>query len=214
MLGVEGEGLDEGGGDTGNSLIIVDTGEAEAGVVVDGDVEGFSAGAFIAIRSVAGTADAGFVEAAQHLHVEVDQFAWRVSFVADDGRRTGEEIFHAIEAMALENVVHGGMRHAGELGDLRIAFALPAQGADLLLKEERCFARLVFGATEVFVEPITQAFLLGAFGPAAYGAITDSAGHCCGPQTQSKLIPLFDHLRSTERSKPCITVDVAHAEWL
>jgi len=42
----------------------MERGESEAAVIVDGDVEALDAGAWIALRAVAGGADAGACEAA------------------------------------------------------------------------------------------------------------------------------------------------------
>lgn len=60
MISKEAEGLAEGGDDAGDGFVFEDGGEAEAGVVIDGDVKGFGACAFVAIGSVAGGAYAWF----------------------------------------------------------------------------------------------------------------------------------------------------------
>ena len=53
-------------------------------MVVDGDVKGFDASVAAAQGAIAGGADAGAVEAAQLLDVEVEEFAWEVTLVAVD----------------------------------------------------------------------------------------------------------------------------------
>ncbi len=63
VIGEEADGLAEGGDDAGDGFVFLDGGEAESGVVVDGDVEGLGAGAFIAIGAVAGGANTWFGEA-------------------------------------------------------------------------------------------------------------------------------------------------------
>ena len=62
--GEEEDGLAEGGDGAWGFFVFEEGGKAEAGVVVDGDVERLSAGALVAIGPVAGGADAGFVKAA------------------------------------------------------------------------------------------------------------------------------------------------------
>jgi hypothetical protein len=80
---VKGEGLTERGEDAGGAFIGEEAGEAEAGVVIDGDVEGLDAGPWVALGSVAGGADAGACEAAQFLDVEVEEVTGMRMFVAD-----------------------------------------------------------------------------------------------------------------------------------
>lgn len=125
MLGVEGEGLDESGDDARDGLIFVDTSEAEAGVVVDRDVEGFGAGAFVAVGAVAGGAYAWLGEASEFLDIEVDEFTWGVAFVAHDRwRRSRQDKLQAVEAMAFEDAVDGGTSGASGLGQLPVAKSL------------------------------------------------------------------------------------------
>lgn len=88
MEGVEADGLFQSSHDTGDFLVRQDTGVGKAGVVVDGHVQSFDAGALATIGTVAGAADARPFEAAELLDVQVDQFARTLPFVANNrGRR-------------------------------------------------------------------------------------------------------------------------------
>src|SRR5205809_929731 len=61
---VEADSLLESVEDAGDFLVGTETGESEARVIVDGDVQRFEAGAWIAKGAIAGGADAGACEAA------------------------------------------------------------------------------------------------------------------------------------------------------
>ena len=63
--GVEGEGLVEGGEGTGDFFVWEQAGEGEAAVIVDGDVQGLDAGAWVAMGALAGGAHAWALEAAR-----------------------------------------------------------------------------------------------------------------------------------------------------
>ena len=64
VAGKEVDALAEGGDGAWDFFVFEDGGETEAGVIVDGDVEGFGAGALIAIGAVTCGADARFMESA------------------------------------------------------------------------------------------------------------------------------------------------------
>jgi hypothetical protein len=75
VSGVEAEGLVQSVEDAGGAFVREETSEGEAGVIVDGDVETFEAGAWVALGTVAGGADAWATEATKLLDVEVEEFA-------------------------------------------------------------------------------------------------------------------------------------------
>ena len=109
----ESDGLVESLEDAVDLLVWEEAGKGEAGVVVDGDVEAFDAGARIAEGAIAGGADAGPREAAQFLDVEMKEFA-RVSTLVTLWRRFGRlEGGEAMEAVAAHDPGDGG------LGDLK-----------------------------------------------------------------------------------------------
>jgi hypothetical protein len=96
MQCVERDDLNKSGNDAGDLFIGMDAGEAQAGVVVDGDVERLSSGAFVAIGPIAGAAHPGAHDAAELFDVEVNEFAGRVAFVADGWRRCGQQVFELV----------------------------------------------------------------------------------------------------------------------
>jgi hypothetical protein len=104
---IEGDGLMEGGEDAGDFFIRKETGESEAGMVIDGDVEGFGAGAWIAVRTIAGGADARLKKAAKLFNIKMKELAWRGAFVTHDGRLGWIEGSQAVEAVPLEDAGKG-----------------------------------------------------------------------------------------------------------
>ena len=76
-------------------------------MVIDGDVEGLDAGAWIAMGAVAGGADAGLVKAAQLFNIKMKEIAGGIAFVTKDGRLGRIEGSEAVEAMALEDTGKG-----------------------------------------------------------------------------------------------------------
>ena len=65
-----------------------EAGEGQAGMIIDGDVETFDAGARVAHGAIACRADARTAEAAQFLDVEMEELAWVSAFVAHNVRRS------------------------------------------------------------------------------------------------------------------------------
>ena len=104
---VEGDGLVEGGQDAGSFFIWEEGGKGQAAVVVNGDVEGLGAGAWIAVGTLAGGADAGLVKAAQLFNIKMKEIAGRGAFVTHDRRLGRIEGSQALEAVALEDAGKG-----------------------------------------------------------------------------------------------------------
>ena len=104
---VEGDGLAERGQDAGSFFIGQETGKSEAGMVINGDVEGLDAGAWIALGTVAGGADAGLVKTAKLFNIKMKELAGRGAFVTNDGRLGRIERSQTIKAMALEDAGKG-----------------------------------------------------------------------------------------------------------
>ena len=90
MSGVKAERLLESVEDAGDFFVRKQAGKSEAGVIVDGDVQAFHAGTWIAASAIAGGADAGLGEAAQLLDVEVKEFAGLGAFSLTLDRRFGD----------------------------------------------------------------------------------------------------------------------------
>ncbi len=63
VLLIKGDGLAQGVESAGDLFVWVERGESEAGMVVDGDMETFHAGARIATGAIAGGADTGVLQA-------------------------------------------------------------------------------------------------------------------------------------------------------
>jgi len=182
VFGEEQDGLAESGDGIGDLFVWAHAGEAQAGVIVDGDVEGFVAGALVAIGSVAGGANAGLVEATELFDVQVDEFARQIPFVTDGRRRRGQEVLEAIEAVAHKDAVDGGAGFSSEQGNHGQAEALAAQGADLLFDGRGGLPRAEFGSAGMGAKSLRKAFLFGTSQPAASGFFANTAGCCCSPQ--------------------------------
>jgi len=104
---IEGDGLLEGGQDTGRFFIGKETGKGEAGMIINGDVEGLDAGAGITVGAIAGGAGAGLVEAAKLFNIKMKELAWGSAFVTDDRRLRRVERGEAVEAVPLEDPGQG-----------------------------------------------------------------------------------------------------------
>ena len=104
---VEGDGLMERGQDAGSFFIGKKTGESQARMVIDGDVEGLSAGAGIAMRTVAGGANAGLEKAAKLFNIKMKELAGSGAFVTKDRRFGRIEGGQAVEAMTSEDAGKG-----------------------------------------------------------------------------------------------------------
>ena len=90
MFGEEEDGFGEGADGAGDFLIGEDAGEANAGVIVDSDVERFGAGALIAVRAITGGADSWFGKASEFFNIEVDEFTRSIALIAQRRRRSGQ----------------------------------------------------------------------------------------------------------------------------
>ena len=104
---VEGDGLMERSENAGSFFIGKKTGESQARMVIDGDVEGLSAGAGIAMRTVAGGANAGLEKAAKLFNIKMKELAGSGAFVTKDRRFGRIEGGQAVEAMTSEDAGKG-----------------------------------------------------------------------------------------------------------
>src|SRR5438132_12913827 len=103
MSFVEADGLLEGVKDTGRLFIGQKASEGEAGMIVNGDVQGLDAGARVAMGAIAGGPHAGAGETAQFLNVEVKELAGMVVFVAHDRRFGRFQGRKAVEVMTAQD---------------------------------------------------------------------------------------------------------------
>jgi len=104
---IKGEGLLERGEDAGDFFVGKEGGKSQAGMIINGDVEGLDAGAGITVGAIAGGADAGLVEAAKLFNIQMKEFAGRGAFVAHHRRLRRIERHQAMEAVASEDAGKG-----------------------------------------------------------------------------------------------------------
>src|SRR5882724_3564083 len=97
----------ESGQDAGSFFIWQETGKSEAGMIIDGDVEGLDPGARIAVGTITRSANAGLMKAAKFFNIKMKQLAWGGAFVTEDRRLGGIESGETVEAVALENAGKG-----------------------------------------------------------------------------------------------------------
>ena len=142
VLGIEGNGgaqeLD--GGESG--LVGQHAGEGEAGVIVDGDVQGLPAGKLRATATASVAANGNLLIAGHALDVEVEQIAGSGMFIAHHGR-SGMQMAPAVEMSALQDAADGGGTELGGLGDLISGTKLTPQSDDLVHQPGRSAARAV-----------------------------------------------------------------------
>src|SRR5712692_4077155 len=107
VLGVEGDGgVQE--GDGGWALLVRQhAGEGEAGVIVDGDVQGLPAGELRASPPPAVATNGDLLIAGHALDVEVKQIAGSGMLIADDGR-SRMQVAPAVEMSPPKNAADGG----------------------------------------------------------------------------------------------------------
>src|SRR5687767_5951991 len=68
---IKSQSLMERGEDAGDFFVGKESGESQAGMIINGDVEGLDARAWVAVGAVAGGADAGLEETAQLLNIKM-----------------------------------------------------------------------------------------------------------------------------------------------
>jgi hypothetical protein len=139
---VKGDGLVESGEDAGNFFIWKETGKGETGMVIDGDVEGLDPGAWIAVGTIAGGANAGLKKTAKLFNIKMKEFAWRGAFVTEDGRLRGIESGEAVEAVTLKDAGKGSFRDGKDHKDLSVGTTLFAESEDLSFELRSRLARL------------------------------------------------------------------------
>lgn len=109
--GVEADGLLQGSDDAGDFFVGQDAGVGQARVIIDGDVQSFDAGAFVAVGPVAGAANARPRKASQLLDVHVEQFPGMLPLVAHHWRRRGVERTQSVQPVAAQDTRDGCPRH-------------------------------------------------------------------------------------------------------
>ncbi len=206
MSGVEADGLVEGVEDAGRLFIREETSEGEAGVIVDGDVEAFDAGAGVAEGAIAGGADAWAREAAELLDIEVKELAWGGALVTLNGRFGRFQGREAVEVMAAQDAGEGGLGDGQDHHNLSVGAALAAQGEDLGFELDTGLTRLGERPGGAIRQALRKAGLLGASEPAPNRLFADAVSEGGGAQGEAELRVLERHLGSGERSESGISV--------
>jgi hypothetical protein len=126
------DGLVKSGQDAGGLFIREEGGESQAGMIVDGDVETLDTGARIAMRTVAGGADAGLMETAKLFNIKMKELARSGAFVTHDRRLWRVEGSQAMEAVAAQDAGESGFGDGKNQEDLSVGAALAAESQDLI----------------------------------------------------------------------------------
>jgi hypothetical protein len=216
VSGVEGDGLAESVEGTGDLFVGEQTGEGEAAVIIDGDVQRLDAGTWIAVGAIAGSADARRREAAQLLDVEMEKIAGSVAFVADDWRLGRLESRESAEAVAAQNAGESGRGDWQHHADLGIGSTLTAESEDLSFQRGAGLAGLVARPRRLVRQTPRKAGCSGARQPAADGLLTNAKSDGGVTQGEAELVVSQSHLGAREGSKFGISVHVdrARRRWV
>jgi hypothetical protein len=212
VSGVEADGLLQSVEHARSPFVWEQTSEGEAGVVVDGDVETFDAGSWVAEGAIAGGADSGLCEAAQLLDVEVEEVARGGAFVAQRGRFGRFERREAIEVMTAQDAGKSSLGDGQNHHDLSVGATLAAQSEDLGFELGAGLARLAKRPRGMIVQALREPGLLSAGEPSTNRLLTDAESNGGGPQGEAELSVLKCHLGSGQRSKSGISVHVVRAQ--
>jgi hypothetical protein len=212
VSGVEAEGQVQSLEDALGAFVREETGEGEAGVIIDGDVETFDAGAWVAEGAVTGGAHARAIKAAELLDVEVEEFAGGGAFVAPRRRFGRIERGEAIEVMTAQDAGESGLGDRKNHDDLSVGASLAAQSEDLGFELRSGLAGLTMRYRRTIEQASGKAALFGASEPAADGLFADTESHGSGAQGEAELRVLESHLGPSERSKSGISVHVDRAQ--
>ena len=212
VIPIEGDGLVEGLEDAGGLFIGMKGGEGQAAVIVDGDVEALHAGPGVAVGAVAGGADAGFLEAAELLDIEVEEVAGGGVFVADDGGFGRLEGREPVEPVAAQDAGERGEGDGQDHPDLGIGTAFAAQGEDPGFELGSGPAGLAQRSRRVIVQAAREAGRLGASEPAADGLFADAESGGGVAQGAAELSVEQRHLGSRQWGESGISVHVVRVE--
>jgi hypothetical protein len=208
VSGVEAEGLLQSVEHARSPFVWEQTSEGKAGVVVDGDMETFDAGSWVAEGAIAGGADAWAKEAAQFFDVEMEEVARGRAFVAQRGRFGRFERREAIEVMTAQDAGKSSLGDGQNHHDLSVGAALAAQSEDLGFELGAGLARLAKRPRGMIVQALGEPSLLGAGEPSTNRLLTDAESNGGGTQGEAELSVLERHLGSRQRSKRGISVHV------
>ena len=174
VSGVEAEGQVQSVENALGAFVREETGEGEAGVIIDGDVETFDAGAWVAEGAVPGGAHARAIKTAELLDIEVEEFAWGGAFVAPRGRFGRIQRGEPIEVMTAQDAGESGLGDRENHHDLSVGTSLAAQSEDLGFELRSGFARLTMRHGRTIDQASGKAALFGASQPATDGLFADA----------------------------------------
>jgi len=199
--------------DVGGFFVGEQRGEGEAGVIVDGGMEGLDAGPGIAHGAIAGGAHARACEAAQLLDVEVEEIAGSVAFVAQRRRFWRLQGRESVEPMAAEHAGEGGFGHGQDHADLGIGTARAAQLEDLGFEGGRGLEGLLMRRRRAVGQALREALRFGSLHPAADSLFADPEGGGGGPERAAVGGEVRDHFGSRQWGQSGISVHVVRAEF-
>jgi hypothetical protein len=212
VSGVEAEGQVQSVENALGAFVREETSEGEAGVIVDGDVETFDAGAWVAEGAITGGAHAWAKKAPELLDVEVEEFAGRGAFVPPRRCFGRIERGEPIEVMTAQDAGEGGLGDRENHHDLSVGASLAAQSEDLGFELGRGLAGLMMRHRRTIGQASGKAAFFGASQPAADGLFADAESDGSGAQGEAELRVLESHLGPGERSKSGISVHVVRAQ--
>ena len=207
---IKGERLLESGQDAGDFFIGKEGGKSQAGMIINGDVKGLDAGAWVAVGALTGGANARVEKAAQLFNIQMKELAWVSAFVADHRRLGRIECRQAVEAMALEDTGKGSFGDGQNHEDLGVGTALAAQFQDLSFEVWGSFAWLAPRDRGAIVKAARKARGLGAFEPLADSFIGDGESGGGGAERRAFREMMVDQFDSHERGESGISVHVDH----
>ena len=208
---VEVDGLVECGQDAGSFFIGKETGKSQAGMIVDGDMEGLDAGAGITMGAIAGGADAWLEKAAKLFNIKMKEVTGSGAFVTPDRRLGRIEGSQAIEAMTSEDAGKGSFGDGKNHEDLRVRTALAAEGEDLVFELWRRLARLASRHRGEILEALREAGGPCAMEPLADGLFGDGEGSSGSAQRGAGGEVMGDHFSSREWGESGISVHSVRA---
>lgn len=213
MSFIEADGLLESVQHAGSFFIGKQTSEGEAGMIVNGHMEGLDAGARVALSPIAGGTHPGVREAAQLLDVEVKELAGMVAFVADDGRFWRLQRREAIEMMAAQHAGESGFGDGQNHPDLGIGTTFAAQLHDPGFELRTGPARLVMRHAGAIGQAGRKPAFLGAGQPSSDSLLAHTKGRRGGAPRQVLRSKNKSHFGSHQRSECGISVHVVRGVW-
>ena len=203
-------GVEKGDG-TLSGFVWQELSEGDPGMIIDGDVKILPASARAVIMAITRDTAAGALDASEFFDVEMNEFAG-VSVLVAAQRSRGFQGFEASETVAAQQTRDGGLGDFGATGDLEARQFAATQSQDAGHAERVDGSGGTFGARTAVVQS-GRAFGAKASEPLVGAAFADTESGGDPGDGLMKLEDTFDHLGSTQRREPGLTVHV-HAAVL